>query len=757
MKRTATFILFLMSFNLSIFAQTNDAKMNAFISSLMKRMTLEEKIGQLNLPTIGVDVTGPVLSKDVEEKIKNGSVGGVFNTHGPAAVRKLQDMAVKGSRLKIPLFFGMDIIHGHTTIFPIALGLSSSWDMDLIERSARIAAEESTADGLNWTFSPMVDIARDPRWGRIAEGAGEDPYLGSLVAKAMVRGYQGKGLRNINSIMACVKHFGLYGAAEGGRDYNTVDMSPVKMYEYYLPPYKAAVEAGVASVMSSFNEINGIPATGNKWLLTDLLRDQWGFRGFVVTDYTAINEMQEHGMGNLEKVTELAIKAGVDMDMVSEAFLTTLKKLLLQKKITEPQIDMACRRILEAKYKLGLFDDPYKNINEQKAKDQIFTLSNRKAAREIAKHSFVLLKNEHKALPLKRSGTIAVIGPLADDHRDMIGPQSAAGNWTKSVSVMDGLKEVKGIQLLYSKGANITEDPLLVKRLNMDGGEIIMETRSPQQLIDDAVKVAVKADVIIAVLGESQGMTGEASSRSDIDIPENQVALLKALVATGKTVVLVLMNGRPLTLEWESRNATAILETWFAGTEAGNAIADVLFGDYNPSGKLTASFPYNVGQIPIYYNHKNTGRPFAGDQLDKYKSRYLDAPNDPLFPFGFGLSYTSFSYGEISLDKVSVNTKEKLMATIRITNSGDYDGEETVQLYINEPEASITQPVKKLKAFQKIFLKKGESKEVKFVLTVDDLRFYNSELRYVYEPGKFKLFIGGNSKDVKEAGFVLTK
>ena len=757
MKRTATFILFLMSLNNGVFAQANDAKMNAFISGLMKKMTIEEKIGQLNLPTIGVDVTGPILSQGVEEKIKNGSVGGVFNTHGPAAVRKLQDMAVKESRLKIPLFFGMDIIHGHTTIFPIALALSCSWDMELIERSAKIAAEESTADGLNWTFSPMVDIARDPRWGRIAEGAGEDPYLGSLVAKAMVRGYQGKGLSNIKSIMACVKHFGLYGAAEGGRDYNTVDMSPVKMYEYYLPPYKAAVEAGVASVMTSFNEINGVPSTGNKWLLTDLLRDQWGFKGFVVTDYTAINEMQEHGMGNQEKVSELAINAGVDMDMVSEAFLTNLKKLLLQKRITMQQIDLGCRRILEAKYKLGLFDDPYKNINDQKAKDQIFTADNRKASREIAEHSFVLLKNAGQLLPLKRSGTIALIGPLADDRRDMIGPQSAAGDWKRSVSLMDALKQEKNVQLLYSKGANISEDPLLVKRLNLDGGEIIMETRSPQQLIDDAVKVAVKADVIVAVLGESQGMTGEASSRSDIGLPENQLTLLKALVSTGKPVVLLLMNGRPLTLEWESKNAAAILETWFAGTEAGNAITNVLFGDYNPSGKLTTTFPYSVGQIPIYYNHKNTGRPFAGDQLDKYKSRYLDAPNDPLYPFGFGLSYTSFSYSEILLNRSSITPSENLTATVKVANTGDYDGEETIQLYINELSASITQPVKKLKAFQKIFLKKGESKEVKFILTADDLRFYNSDLKYVYEPGEFKVFIGDNSRDVKTAGFTLTK
>lgn len=757
MKRITMFLLLLLTIGSHSFCQQGDIKMNTFITNLMKKMTLDEKIGQLNLPTIGVDVTGPILSQDVETKIKNGNVGGVFNTHGIAAVRKLQDMAVNETKLKIPLFFGMDIIHGHTTIFPIALGLSASWDMDLIERTARVAAEESAADGLNWTFSPMVDIARDPRWGRIAEGAGEDPYLGSLVAKAMVRGYQGNSLSNLNSIMACVKHYGLYGAAEAGRDYNTVDMSAVKMYEYYLPPYKAAVEAGVASVMSSFNEINGVPSTGNRWLLTDILRNQWGFKGFVVTDYTAINEMQQHGMGNLDKVTELALKAGVDMDMVSEAFLTSLKGLVPQKRVTIAQIDVACRRILEAKYKLGLFTDPYKNINDPKTIEKIFTPANRKVAREIAQHTFVLLKNDHKTLPLKRSGTIALVGPMADNRRDMIGPQSAAGDWKQAVSLLDGIKAVRGVNVLYAKGANITEDTLLVKRLNSDGGNIVLETRSPQQLIEEALQVASQADVIVAALGESQGMSGEAASRSDINIPGNQRDLLKALVGTGKPVVLILMNGRPLTLEWESKNASAILETWFAGSEAGNAIADVLFGSYNPSGKLTATFPYSVGQIPIYYNHKNTGRPFTGDQVDKYKSRYLDAPNDPIYPFGYGLSYTHFSYSNISLDKSTLQVGGKITAKVKVSNTGDYDGEETVQLYIQQLAASITQPVKKLKAFRKIYIKKGETREVVFTLTTDDLRFYNNDLRYVFDPGAFKLYIGASSEDVKEADFTLVK
>jgi beta-glucosidase len=732
-----------------------DVKMKTFVDGLMKKMTIEEKIGQLNLLTIGVDVTGPILSKNVEQNIKQGNVGAILNTHGPAAVKKLQEMAVKDTRLGIPLLFGLDVIHGHTTMFPIPLALASSWDLDLIQHTARIAATESAADGINWTYSPMVDIARDPRWGRIAEGAGEDPYLGSLIAKAMVKGYQGNDLKDKASIMACVKHFGLYGAAEGGRDYNTVDMSKVKMYNDYLPPYKAAVDAGVGSVMSSFNEINGVPATANKWLLTDVLRKQWGFKGFLVTDYTAINEMMEHGIGDSAKVTELALKAGVDMDMVSEAYVNNLKKLLKEKKVTLAEIDNACRRVLEAKYKLGLFDDPYKNLNDPGYKQKIFTASNREYARKAAQESIVLLKNMNNTLPLKKSGTIAVIGPLADDKKDTSGPHGAASDANDNVSVMEGLKNMSGINILYSKGANITDDSLMLQELNANGGNITVDERSAQQLIDDAVSVANKADIIVAVLGEAQGMSGEAASRSEIGLPASQENLLKALVATGKPVVLVLMNGRPLTLSWENKNVTAILETWFSGTEAGNAIADVLFGDVNPSGKLTVSFPVNVGQIPIYYNHKNTGRPYNGDILFKYTSRYLDVSNDPLYPFGYGLSYTTFDYSDIKLSSNNMTSTGKITATITVTNTGDYDGTEVVQMYIRDMVGSITRPVKELKGFQRIFLKKGESKEVHFTIDVNMLKFYNSDLKLVAESGDFKVFIGGNSRDVKEASFTL--
>ncbi len=755
MKKIAVLILLVIT--VPSYAQIKnaaaDAKMNTFIAGLMKKMTLEEKIGQLNLLTIGIDVTGPVLSKDVEGNIKKGYVGAVLNTRTPSAVRKLQDMAVKSTRLGIPLFFGLDVIHGHTTMFPIPLGMASSWDLKMIEQTARIAAEESAADGLNWTFSPMVDIARDPRWGRISEGAGEDPFLGSLIAKAMVRGYQGKSLKDNTSIMACVKHFALYGAAEAGRDYNTVDMNRSTMFNIYLPPYKAAVDAGVESVMTSFNEIEAVPATGNKWVLTDILRKQWGFNGFVVTDYTAINEMVEHGMGDQEKVTELALNAGSDMDMVSEAYTSNLKKLLQEKKVTLVQIETACRRILESKYKLGLFDDPYKNIKEEKVKE-IFTESNRKFAREVAAQSIVLLKNDNNTLPLKKAGTVALIGPLADNKRDMFGPHGAAGDWNQNVSVMEGLKSA-GLNVVYAKGANFTSDTLLAKRLNQDNGNIILD--NAKQLIDEAVTTAAAADVIVAVLGESQGMSGEAASRSEVTLPENQRNLLKALAATGKPIVVVLMNGRPLALDWENEHVTAIVEAWFAGTEAGNAVADVLTGNYNPSGKLTVSFPYNAGQIPIYYNHKNTGRPYKGDVLFKYASRYLDVPNDPLYPFGYGLSYTTFKYGDLKLNSTALKGSQTLKASIEVTNSGSRDGKEIVQLYVRDMVGSITRPVKELKGFEKIELKAGETKTVTFSISTDLLKFYNNDLKYDWEPGEFEIMIGPNSRDTKAVKVNWTK
>ena len=738
-----------------LFAQTsvNNPKMDAFIGNLMSRMTLEEKIGQLNLLSVGFDVTGPQLSKDADKKIREGLVGGVFNTYTPVATRKLQTQAVTESRLGIPLLLGYDVIHGHKTIFPIPLGLSCTWNPPLIERSARIAANEASADGLNWTFSPMVDIARDPRWGRISEGAGEDPYLGAQIARAMVHGYQDGDLTGSNSLMACVKHFALYGAAEAGRDYNTADMSRLKMYEYYLPPYRAAVEAGVGSVMSSFNEVDGMPATANHWLLTDLLRTQWGFSGFVVTDYTGINEMSEHGMGDLRKDAELALKAGVDMDMVGETFLDYLPDLAAHGEVSEDMINQACRLILEAKYKLGLFADPYHGCTEERARAEILTPENRKAAREIAEQSFVLLKNENQILPLKKSGTIALIGPLADDQVNPLGSWHAAGDWQQVVSVQTGISNLVGsaVTVLHAKGANIVDDPALRATLKAFGAEIPVDSRSPQAMLAEAVNVASRADVVVAVLGESSGMSGEAASRSNIGLPECQENLLRALVATGKPIGLVLMNGRPLTLNWEAEHCGAILETWFGGTETGNAVADVLFGDYNPSGKLTATFPRSVGQIPIYYNHKNTGRPYKGDPGFKYVSRYLDVSNDPLYAFGYGLSYTTFSYGEVHLNKRVMTGDDTLMASVALTNTGKLAGEETVQLYLSQPVASVTRSVEDLRGFQKVRLQPGETREVTFRINPDDLKFYNSNLEYDWESGTFIVRIGGSSENQGQA------
>lgn len=734
-----------------------EGKMKLFVEALMKKMTLDEKIGQLNLLVPGWGIpTGAVVSTDVEKKIKEGKVGGLFGIMGVEKIKQAQKIAVEQTRLKIPLLFGLDVIHGYKTTLPIPLGLSSSWDVKLIEQSARLAATEATADGLCWTFSPMVDIARDPRWGRIAEGAGEDPYLGSQVARAMVKGYQGDELSKNNTLMACVKHFALYGAAEAGRDYNTTDMSRVRMYNEYLPPYKAAIDAGAGSVMSSFNEIDGIPATGNHWLLTNLLRRQWGFKGFVVSDYTSVNEMSNHGLGDLQTVSALALNAGLDMDMVGEGFLTTLKKSLQEGKVTAKQINDACRRVLEAKYKLGLFEDPFRYIDESKAAREILTEEKRKEARNIAARTFVLLKNNNQVLPLKRSGTIALIGPLANDKNNMLGTWAVAGNPQLSVPVLEGMKKVGGssVNFLYAKGANISDDTTFAKKINVFGTRIEIDERNPDELLKEAVETANKSDVVVAVVGEASEMSGEAASRTDISIPESQKKLIRALAKTGKPLVLVLMTGRPLSIPEENDLATAILVTWHAGMEAGNAIADVLFGEYNPSGKLTATFPRNVGQIPIYYNHKNTGRPSAPD-APKFQSNYLDAPNSPLFPFGYGLSYTRFSYSGISLDKKLMKPGEKITATVTITNSGRYDGEEVVQLYIRDRVGSITRPVKELKGFQKIFLKTGESRRVSFVIGEDDLKFYNYNLQWVAEPGEFDLFIGTDSETVNQEKFSL--
>lgn len=728
--------------------------MNNFISTLMNRMTLEEKIGQLNLVIPGGStITGAVVSNDVEAKIRAGQVGGLFGIYTPTAIRMPQEIAVRETRLGIPLLFGLDVIHGHKTIFPIPLGLSCTWDMALIEKSARLAAIEACADGLNWVFSPMVDIARDPRWGRIAETAGEDPYLGSLIARAMVRGYQGDDLSRPDTVMACVKHFALYGAAEGGRDYNTTDMSRIKMYEYYLPPYKAAVDAGVGSIMCSFNEVDGIPATGNKWLMTDLLRSEWGFDGLAVSDYTGINEMTAHGMGDLKTVAALALNAGTDMDMVGEGYLTTLQQSLKDGTISMEEIDQACQRILEAKYKLGLFDDPYRYIDESGAAEKILTPEHRAAARDMAARACVLLKNEGQTLPLKKTGTIAVIGPLADDKKNMLGTWSIAGDWEKSVSVLEGIHNAAGghATILYAKSANITNDPLLAQRLNFAGDKVEIDPRAPAEMLTEAMECASQADVIVAVVGEAQEMSGEASSRADIGIPQDQRELLKALVATGKPLVLVVVTGRPLTLTWEQEHADAILVMWFGGTEAGNGVADILFGACNPSGKLTATFPRHVGQIPIYYNHKNTGRPYAGEALDKFKSRYLDVPNDPLYPFGYGLSYTIFAYSDIKLNKTECQGNETLRASVTLTNTGIYAGAETVQLYISDPVASVTRSVKDLRGFQKVFLQPAEAKEIIFEITTEDLKFFNTELLHVWEEGEFIIHIGTHSNALQLA------
>ncbi|MBL7697931.1 MAG: beta-glucosidase BglX [Chitinophagaceae bacterium] len=727
-------------------------KMNTFVANLMSKMTVDEKIGQLNLVTPGGAVTGSVVSTDVDNKIRNGQVGGLFGITGPDKIRQAQDIAVKNSRLKIPLIFGLDVIHGHRTIFPIPLGLSCSWDTAMIRKSAEIAASEATADGLNWVFSPMVDIARDPRWGRIAEGSGEDPFLGSQIAKVMVQGYQGKDFSGNKNALACVKHFALYGAAEGGRDYNTTDMSRISMHEYFLPPYKAAIDAGVGSVMSSFNEVDGVPATANKYLLTDVLRKQWGFKGLVVSDYTSVSEMIAHGIGDLQRVSAEALKAGLDMDMVSEGFLNTLKKSLREGKVTRAQIDSACKKVLEAKYKLGLFDDPYKYCSTERFNNEIFTEENRKAAREFATHSFVLLKNQNNVLPLKTSGTVAVIGPLADSKFNMLGTWSVSGDHSKSVTVLEGMKNAGAANILFAKGANLTDDTALAKRVNAFNKQVDIDSRSPDEMLKEALDIASKSDVVVAVVGEGADMTGEASSMSNISLQPSQQRLLQELVKTGKPVVMVLFNGRPMTIPWEDKNVNAILSVWFPGTEGGNAIADVLFGKYNPSGKLTTSFPINTGQIPAHYNRKNTGRPFDGNvNAAKFKSNYLDVSNDPLYPFGYGLSYTKFNYGDIKLSKTSLKGNETLTATVTLTNSGSFDGEEVMQLYITDPVATVTRSLKDLKGFKKVALKAGESREVSFKITPDLLKFFNSNLKYDWESGEFFIHIGTNSRDLKSA------
>jgi beta-glucosidase len=755
MKKIAfVFVFSLLLHNLS-FAQ--NTKRDQFVASLMKKMTIDEKLGQLNLLVGGEATTGSVVSSNVESKLKAGKVGGIFSLSSPEKTRKAQELALQ-SRLKIPVIFGMDVIHGYRTMFPIPLGMSATWDMDLIEKSARMAAQEATADGIFWTFSPMVDICRDPRWGRASEGSGEDVFLGSKIAAAMVKGYQGKNLADKNTMLACVKHFALYGAAEGGRDYNTTDMSRVRMYNEYLPPYKAALDAGAGSIMASFNEIDGIPATANKWLLTDLLRKEWGFKGFVVTDYTGNNEMIDHGIGDLQTVTAKALRAGSDMDMVGEGFLNTLKKSLVEEKVTQAEIDRAVRLILNAKYDLGLFEDPFRYCDENRAKTEIYNDETRAFSREVATKSFVLLKNKNNLLPLKTSQKIAVVGPLINNKENMAGTWSVSETRTNSITLMEGLRNALGekTEILQARGANIYSDPVMDANAAMFGKTTGRDNRSDEELLFEAVRVAKDADVIVAALGESAEMSGESSSRSQIDIPENQRNLLKALVKTGKPVVLVLFTGRPLVLTWENENVDAILNVWFAGTEAGNAIADALYGKVNPSGKLSMSFPRNEGQIPVYYNHKNTGRPHSGKPgYEKFRSNYLDVTNEPLFPFGYGLSYTTFEYGDIKLDKTSITESQQIKVSVEVKNTGSYDGEEVVQLYIRDKVGTNTRPVKELKDFKKVLIKKGESRTVEFTVRVDNLKYYTNELQYIAEKGVFEAMIGGDSDRVKKVEFVL--
>ena len=764
--KTATIVLvtatlFSCNTNSNSTKKNSENPFEAQVDSILNLMTIEEKLGQLNLPSSGDITTGASESSNVAKNIEDGKVGGLFNIKTVEKIREVQKIAVEKSRLGIPLIFGMDVIHGYKTTFPIPLGLSASWDMEMIEKTARVAATEASADGINWTFSPMVDISRDARWGRVSEGSGEDTYYGSQVARAMVRGYQQNDLTANNTLLSCVKHFALYGASEAGRDYNTVDMSRIRMYNEYLPPYKAAIDEGVGSVMASFNEVDGVPATGNKWLLTDLLRDDWGFDGFVVTDYTGIEEMVYHGVGDLQQVSAQSLKAGSDMDMVAEGFLNTLKQSLEDGKVSINDIDTAVKRILTAKYQLGLFDDPYKYCDVNRAKTEIFTQENRDFARTVGAESMVLLKNENQTLPLKKSSTIALIGPLANTSVNMAGTWSVATDQEKSKTVLDGLKSVVTDKdnILYAKGSNVDYDLELEKRATMFGKDIPRDDRTDKQLLDEALAIAKKADVIVATLGETAEFSGESSSRTNLEIPQAQKDLLNALLKTGKPVVLVLFTGRPLVLVEENETVPAILNVWFPGSEAGLSIADVLFGDVNPSGKLTATFPRNVGQIPIFYNHKNTGRPLGNKEgkFEKFKSNYIDVRNEPLYPFGYGLSYTTFEYSNLKLDQTSINMDGKINITVDVTNTGNYDGKEVVQLYIRDVVGSVTRPVKELKGFKKAFIKKGETQTVSFDISVEDLKFYNYDLDFVAEPGDFEVFVGSNSDASLKTSFKLTK
>ncbi|WP_064119740.1 beta-glucosidase BglX [Pseudomonas fluorescens] len=762
MKKLCLLGLFVSLASHQVLAATTPAPLenkDAFISNLMNQMTLDEKIGQLRLISIGPEMPRELIRKEIAA----GNIGGTFNSITRPENRPMQDAAMR-SRLKIPMFFAYDVIHGHRTIFPIPLALASSWDMDAIGRSGRVAAKEAAADSLDITFAPMVDISRDPRWGRSSEGFGEDTYLTSRIAGVMVRAYQGATPSAADSIMASVKHFALYGAVEGGRDYNTVDMSPVKMYQDYLPPYRAAIDAGAGGVMVALNSINGIPATANTWLMNDLLRRDWGFKGLAVSDHGAIFELIKHGVArDGREAAKLAIKAGIDMSMNDTLYGKELPGLLKSGEIEQKDIDNAVREVLAAKYDMGLFKDPYLRIGKAEddpADTYAESRLHRAEAREVARRSMVLLKNQNETLPLKKDAKVMLVGPLAKAPIDMMGSWAAAGKPAQSVTLFDGMSAVIGdkANLIYARGANITSDKKVLDYLNFlnfDAPEVVDDPRPANVLIDEAVRAAKDADVIVAAVGESRGMSHESSSRTDLNIPENQRELIRALKATGKPLVLVLMNGRPLTILEENQSADAILETWFSGTEGGNAIADVLFGDYNPSGKLPVTFPRSVGQIPTYYNHLSIGRPFTPGKPGNYTSQYFDDTTGPLFPFGYGLSYTQFALSDMALSSTTLNATGKLDASVMVKNTGKRDGETVVQLYIQDVTGSMIRPVKELKNFQKIMLKAGEQKVVHFTISEDDLKFYNAQLKYAAEPGKFNVQIGLDSQDVTQQSFEL--
>ncbi|MNF44635.1 Periplasmic beta-glucosidase precursor [compost metagenome] len=733
---------------------------DAFVGDLLKQMTVDEKIGQLRLISIGPEMPQPQILKEIAA----GRIGGTFNSITRAENRPLQDAAIKNSRLKIPMFFAYDVIHGHRTIFPIPLALASSWDMDAIALTGRTSAIEASADGIDMTFAPMVDISRDPRWGRSSEGFGEDTYMVSRIAQVMVKAFQDQGANAPTSLMASVKHFALYGGVEGGRDYNTVDMSPTRMAQVYLPPYRAAIDAGAGGVMVALNSVNGVPATSNTWLMQDLLRKEWGFKGVTVSDHGAITELVRHGVArDGREAAKLAIKAGIDLSMNDSLYGQELPGLLKSGEVSQAELDNAVREVLGAKYDMGLFENPYLRIgiaSEDPADTNAEGRLHRDAARSVARKSQVLLKNDNQTLPLKKQGTIALVGPLADAQIDMMGSWAAAGVPAQSVTLNDGIRRAVGerARVIYAKGANLTHDQKIIDYLNFlnfDRPEVIIDPRPAKVMIDEAVAAAKQADVIVAAVGESRGMSHESSSRTTLEIPASQRELISALKATGKPLVLVLMNGRPLSLGWEQQQADAMLETWFTGTEGGNAIADVLFGDYNPSGKLPVSFPRSVGQIPTYYNHLSIGRPFTPGKPGNYTSQYFDEEQGPLFPFGYGLSYTDFSLSELTLSSRSLKKGDTVEASVTVKNTGKREGETVVQLYIQDVTASMSRPVKELKNFQKIMLKPGEQKIVRFTIDEEQLKFYNTQLQFAAEPGEFNVQVGLDSQAVKQQSFEL--